>query len=65
MFFTVGTFHFVVCNEETIKAVHGNEAPHFDPEVITERIITFCEAGLRAPTACTAPSEPSGGPGCA
>ena len=61
LFFTVGTFHFVVCNEETIRAVHGDEAPHIDPESITDRIITFCEAGLCAP----APNfVPKGGPEC-
>ena len=47
LFFTVGTFHFVVCNEETIRSIHGRESlSNADP---AERIVAFCEGGFRAP----------------
>ncbi len=46
---TVGTFHFVLCNEDTIRSVHRD--PALDPAStdMAERIISFCEAGIRAP----------------
>ncbi|MEM7261497.1 MAG: hypothetical protein AAF488_05855, partial [Planctomycetota bacterium] len=50
LFFTVGTFHFVVCNEETIRSIHGQES--LSDANPTDRIIAFCEGGFRA-----APSE--------